>query len=418
MSDPRTALVSWSHSDPGWDDAARQRHLSDVHTFTDLLRASGVDADVDLYHFTEGVDWTRWGPSLVASLDVILVVCSHGWRVAWEGNGDPTMGAGAAAEADALKSLYNRDRSEFVRRVRLVLLPNSSSDDVPNGLDMVTRYRLSSIDQAGVVDLLRDLTGQPRFAPAPLGPVPALPLEPPSSAVGPTPPNASASAGLRFRPLDSATGITWRGDWDGGVGSGPAASALHCLRVPPKAVSDREFRSMSDVVQGALRGSGLVPNSVGLTVHEDRGSLIVTVDRNPRRYGEVDHGTVNAVRVDKAGQVTVIRTLPADSMGAILDETLLTAGIAECLSLVAGMWNTGPVDLMVGVEFNSVRSVTGGTAADLGHRSSATMDGAMRQDLRVEPDEIIETENLAGAWNEIAGVVAPSAVRAWRLDAR
>ena len=146
---------------------------------SDLLRENGIDADVDLYHESEAVDWSRWGPQRAAECDFVLVVISQSWRLAWEGRGDPSTGAGAAAEADVLRSFYARNRAEFLRKVRLLLLPGIDSEDIPDGLHGVPRYPLTSIDHAGLTGLLRSLTDQPEFIKADLGPLPHLPTRPP-----------------------------------------------------------------------------------------------------------------------------------------------------------------------------------------------------------------------------------------------
>lgn len=170
---PATALVSWTHQRldaPGPSGPAAE----DVLAFADLLRANGIDAEIDMYHFNEGVDWTRWGPQMVEDRDFVVVVTSAGWKAVWEGRGDPSRNAGSAAEADVLKSLFNRNRHAFVEKVRLVLLPGVDKDTVPSGLDGVTRYNVASLDNDGIEDLVRDLTGQLRYPSPALGPVPHL----------------------------------------------------------------------------------------------------------------------------------------------------------------------------------------------------------------------------------------------------
>lgn len=94
--------------------------------------------------------------------------------MAWEGRGNPSSGAGAAAEADVLRSTYALNRDVFHRKVRLVLLPGTTSSDVPDGLHGVARFPLATIDDTGVRDLLRSLTRQPEYMKGALGPLPVL----------------------------------------------------------------------------------------------------------------------------------------------------------------------------------------------------------------------------------------------------
>jgi hypothetical protein len=404
-------LVSWSHSDPGWDATRREQRLRDVHAFVDLLRGCGLDADADLYHFNEGVDWTRWGPRIAASSDFVVVVCSRGWRLAWEGTGDPTIGAGAAAETDVLKSLYAQDRDEFVRRVRLVVFPDVSRGDVPAGLDGVSRYQLPSIDTAGIEDLVRDLTGQPSRVMPPLGPVPSLPPTPPSRSPDGTSPGSTA---LGYRSLDDPVPMTWRTDWDRSAGTRSASITVHATRVPPVRYSDRRFLTIPALVQRVMRASRGVADSAALSIGEAADSVVVSVEAE-RRYEDVDYGTLLGVRVAKAGQVSVIRTLPTDRMGSVLDEALLADGLRDSLSLIAEVWDVNSADLALAVELNAVTLVTDGTAEQLGQRSRATMTGAMRSDLHLEPDELIASGDLAHDRLEIAADVVASLLRAWRL---
>lgn len=177
-----TLLISWAHSDPGATEQEQEQRRDDVVRLAFVLRDNGVSADLDLFHLSEPVDWTRWGPSRVAEVDYVLVAVSPAWRQAWEGAGDSRRGGGAAAEADTLRSVYNRDRAQFMRKVRLVLLPGASRDDIPDGLHGVNRFTLHRIDAAAAEDLLRDVTGQPQFVPPPVGAVPLLPPTLPASA--------------------------------------------------------------------------------------------------------------------------------------------------------------------------------------------------------------------------------------------
>ena len=170
-----TVMISWSHSEPGWSEAATDARLRGVLRLADWLRLNGVDAKLDVYEQQRGVDWSRWGPRHVIDADVVLIVATPSWKEAWEGVGDPHRSAGAAGEADVLRSLYARDRADFVRRTRLILMPEESTDAIPMGLHGITRYQLSGLTDDAMTPLLRDLTGQYAYPAPPLGQVPVLP---------------------------------------------------------------------------------------------------------------------------------------------------------------------------------------------------------------------------------------------------
>jgi hypothetical protein len=58
---PRS-LVSWAHANTDWDQNQTAQWEQAVKEFAELLRACGVDADLDLWHLSEtSIDWSRWG---------------------------------------------------------------------------------------------------------------------------------------------------------------------------------------------------------------------------------------------------------------------------------------------------------------------------------------------------------------------
>lgn len=177
-------MVTWSHSSDAGAVAAEEHTREDaddawrdrVYDLVTVLRRHGVDADLDVTHAHDpAVDWTRYGPEAITASDFTLIAVNAAWRRAWEGSGDPTRGGGAAAEADVLKGLYNRDREDFQRRVVLVLLPGSDVADVPPGLDRLQRFEIPTFDLAGIEKLMRTLTNQPERPLVALGTVPLLP---------------------------------------------------------------------------------------------------------------------------------------------------------------------------------------------------------------------------------------------------
>lgn len=167
-----SVLISWSHQDPGFTPRQANKRADKVVGLANALRGFAIDADVDLFHQHEGVDWTRWGPGRMREVDFVLVACSEGWRLAWDGRA--SAGAGATAEADVLKSWFVEDRERFNRRVRLVVLPGAEPV-IPDGLDRLVRHHVTSFAVDGMDSLLRGLTGRPEFVPAPLGTAPELP---------------------------------------------------------------------------------------------------------------------------------------------------------------------------------------------------------------------------------------------------
>jgi hypothetical protein len=166
---PPTAFVSWAHGDGDWQAA--------IAAFTFKLRELGIEADVDLVHLHDpDVDWTTFGQRAIEVNEFVVIPVSAGYRERWEGTADPGTGAGAAREANVLKSLFNEDQEAFRRKVKIVVLPGASLDDIPRELQPIgQRYAISSLDEAGLDDLLRTLAGRPAFVAPPVGRLPMLP---------------------------------------------------------------------------------------------------------------------------------------------------------------------------------------------------------------------------------------------------
>ncbi|OMC51963.1 hypothetical protein A5742_17685 [Mycolicibacterium fortuitum] len=193
--------MSWAHSNPNWNQDQSAAWQEQVKEFADLLRAQGIEADLDLFHLSEtSIDWTRWGPGKVRTSDFVIVAMSEAWAQRWLGQNAPTVGAGAVAEADMLKGIFGRDQSEFQRKTLIALLPGVRSDVVPEDLYRLNRFRVAELTREGVEDLLRTVFEAPRHVAAPVGPRPtfdsAAPSAPPAAATGP----AAATA---FDAIDS-----------------------------------------------------------------------------------------------------------------------------------------------------------------------------------------------------------------------
>ena len=164
-----TAFVSWAHSDDAWQ--------SKILDFVYALRKFGIDADVDLFHaHKSGVDWSTYGPDAIRRSDVTIIAASATYKERWEQRRKTRSGAGAAREANVLKDLFDRDHDSFLRKVTVVLLEGITVDDVPAELASgLPHFEITGLDQNELEDLLRRLTGQPAYVPAPVGRIPILP---------------------------------------------------------------------------------------------------------------------------------------------------------------------------------------------------------------------------------------------------
>jgi hypothetical protein len=169
-----TAIVSWAHTSEGWTNDQATEWRQQVMALVDALRDNGIDADIDLHHAGD-VDWTRFGPQAIVDRDWVLVALSPSWKERFEGRNDPTVGAGAAAEANALRSIWSEDQTAFRDKLVLLTLPMVRGERlVPVELHGVQRFTIEDFANEGLEPLLRLLTDQPAYPLRPVGRIPQL----------------------------------------------------------------------------------------------------------------------------------------------------------------------------------------------------------------------------------------------------
>ena len=422
------AVISWSHTDPGWDAAQVQQRANDVHLLANLLRTSGIDVVVDL-HRAGGVDWPRFGPSLISEPErAVIIIASEAWRSAWEGTGDPTRGAGAAGEADVLRSLYNEDRNKFIERTFLVALPGTDDDAIPRGL-LVTQCHLASLDQAGIEPLLRNLLAQPFYPAAPLGPVPVLGSAEPDGSAEPEGDRTAGSGathgpgsagsvsvgadGHSFGPLQSEPEIRWSMPNDSWSGPTQPVLAVHVLPDPSRRLTRRQLVSASEELTAVVRRHHLVPDSEPVNVVGTTDGIAVLF-AEPRYSRQTVMSQLTGIELDTTGAVTVSRSLPRDSMGAVVDADAVESDVAEALRIASYLLPPGPGGYALGFEIGPTASITAGTVADFG-RNNATLPKTQRGPMQLDPDEAVQTTDLARDARAIATDLAPAIMRAWHL---
>jgi len=165
-----TAVVLWAHGSADWRAAEEEAWKKTVLAFTELLRAGGIEADLDLFHGHSPTDWSRFGPKAIRTSDYVLVAVSSAWRRAWDDEIEPGKSAGAVGEANALRGLFKENRQKFLQRVIPVLLPGREESDLPTDLKATSHWeRVPTLDEQGIEDLYRRITGQPAHPKPPLG---------------------------------------------------------------------------------------------------------------------------------------------------------------------------------------------------------------------------------------------------------
>lgn len=160
-----TAFISWAHSHRSWDDERAAAWRDRVQLFAAALDASGIRPALDLYSLHDpAVDWARYGTTAIRHNDYVLIAISAAYRERWEGSNPPTEGAGAAREINALMGMFDRDQQEFRRKVKIVVLPGGTVNDIPDELRSgVQRFELNDLSAASLEPLVRTLTNRPMY---------------------------------------------------------------------------------------------------------------------------------------------------------------------------------------------------------------------------------------------------------------
>jgi len=197
MSTPTnpTAFVAYAHDSP--------EHKNGVLRLAELLMDSGVKTELDQWAEGPRQDWYGWAHDHITGSDFTIVVASARMKVVGDGSGPGDRNQGAQAEMAVVRDLLQRDRAGWTPRLLPVVLPGDSIDDIPDFLQpyAADHYVLPELTPAGVEDLVRVITRQPKRLRPPLGPVPTLPPRPPATHLEP-----------RWRVLPAAVPVTWRSE--------------------------------------------------------------------------------------------------------------------------------------------------------------------------------------------------------------
>jgi hypothetical protein len=173
---PPKAFISYAQTSEGWSEDVKERWMADVLQLAMVLSGMGIDVDVDQFYFEQpGIDWNRFGTLAVEDSDFVLIAVSPSYRERFEGRNNPSVGAGAVREADAILGILNEDQEEYRRKLVVVVLPEASGHDVPTQLSGHQRFTITDISQDGVESLFRLLSEQPATPKPPVGPLLQLP---------------------------------------------------------------------------------------------------------------------------------------------------------------------------------------------------------------------------------------------------
>ena len=221
---------------------------------------------------------------------------------------------------------------------------------------------------------------------------------------------------LTFSPLRSPVEVRW--DPDGSQGTSSTSAAwleLHVVPLNAETRSMRQLRELPDLLVSSLRSVGTLAVAAGAKPFiADDAAVVELPPSDNRRWGEPREGGLTTVRVDAAGQVSLLWSLPADALGSILDQAVLKSTVSGGLRLIGSLRMVPDGDVAIGIGLGGTTSMVAEGRVTGVARTSASMSGFGSQPVRVEPDEAISSAALDRGADEVASSVVQTLLDAFR----
>lgn len=227
---------------------------------------------------------------------------------------------------------------------------------------------------------------------------------------------SSAGRPLIWSPLRDALAIEWRTSW-----SSPrqhtdgAIVELHAVPVIDRTLSARELRQLGDELVGRLRTLGAVVSSAAIDAGADAFAAWALPSSDERRgsWNDARPEALLGARIARNGQRSTWMRLPADGLGALLDDADLSDRLARLLRLLGGLAPLDSDGYAVAVGLASASMVSIGPVSKLGARSSAQIASLNQSDVLVPPDEAVSAAGLVDGAGEVAAALSKSLLAAF-----
>ena len=160
----KRAFVSYSHDS--------DEHVHEIAIMAQRLRGEGIDAWIDKYEQSPPEGWGLWCYKQIEQADFVLVVCTETYTRRAMREEAIGVGRGVTWESTIITNeIYEEARGQS--KFAPVVTSPADTENVPFFLKGYSIYDTSS--ERAWVDLLRFLTEQPEYTPAPLGEVKEFP---------------------------------------------------------------------------------------------------------------------------------------------------------------------------------------------------------------------------------------------------
>ncbi|MFD4337930.1 SEFIR domain-containing protein [Streptomyces anulatus] len=171
-----SVFICYAHDSPQHKEAARR--------FANLLFENGVLVHMDRFSEGKRGDWGIWARERIDQVDFVIVLASPICRKAFDGELRGRAHPGIRSESRLINERLHSHRDEWTAKVLPVVLPHELVDNIPEMLQPWTsdHYDITELTPEGIDDLLRAMTGVPKYSRPPLGQLPAGVLKPLSGA--------------------------------------------------------------------------------------------------------------------------------------------------------------------------------------------------------------------------------------------
>jgi hypothetical protein len=213
-------------------------------------------------------------------------------------------------------------------------------------------------------------------------------------------------APLVWRRLPGPVEVAWRRDTAGGVpvrsSGGEHVFEVYIRPVSPASRTATQLRTDAQRVAEIMRSLGVVDQARPLHSDSTASHAVVEVgltDAGRRQWNEPVGREARGVEVNHDGQICVWQTLPRDSMGTLVDETLLAAAAADALRFAGQLGVVQATDeVVVAGSLHPLTMLAEGDPSTIGHRSSASMPTYRSEEARTSTaDAVTPTALDAGA---------------------
>lgn len=188
---------------------------------------------------------------------------------------------------------------------------------------------------------------------------------------------------------------------------GSAILELHLLPVAPTSrLAVSQLSDTADVLASTARSHGLFTQSDPVSTGTDGQTAWAALESAPGRSA--------GIRVRRDGATSVWRPLPADALGAVIDEQDLAREMGGWVHLASSVGAISGDKATVAAALSGLELASEGSVADVGKRSSASLGFGGQQVVLVPPEDVVTVAALGDGAADIAREVAARLIHTFR----